>query len=260
MKIFCFLLSVLTVLFTTACDNDSIVETTNIDKIETTAEETTQPSLNPEFPEMMLNDTDTVTNVQYIHNVRLLGGDERSYHIRIALLDVASTEFTGKACYFDAIDPSTNTLVAYKRLVGASTVCYAINEKNFLTIWVTSLSYRTENSNMTIRSDPFNFTGMSAIGESIKPSFLVFDNANMFSKGDLDDPNIRQMLQFYIENFLDTLWDCLDRQKNEYTYLMSNDHVFLDYCSEKMPSMALIAEMWKNMDSIQSIMDVYGIR
>ncbi len=261
MKFLYLFLSILIVLFAIACGDDSIVETTNLEKIETTAAaDTSRHPLNTEFPEMMLNDTDHVTNVQYINGVRLLGGDEKFYHIRIAFLDVAGTEFTGKACYFDAIDLSTNTLVAHKRLAGASTVCYAINDKNFLTIWVTSLSYRTENNHMTIRSDPFNFTCMTAIGESIDPSFLVLDNANMFSKGGLDDPNNRQMLQLYIENFLDTLLDSLDQRKDKYTYLMSNDRVFLDYCGERAPSMGLIAEMWQNMNSVQSIMDCYGIR
>ncbi len=259
MKIFCLLLAFWITFSLVACGNTPIADTTDSGEVESTSEET-PPSIPDEpLPDMMLNDTDTVTDIKYINGVRLCGGDETLYDIRCVLLDVESTEFTGKACYFDAIDPSTNTLIAYKRIVGASTLCYAINEKNFLTIWVTSVSYRPENGNLTVRSDPFDLRCLSALGESITPSFLVLANANMFSKGGMNDPRQREMLQNSILNFLETLCNRFDQGKERYTYLMSNDPTFLDHCDGKTPSMTLLADMWNDMDSIQAIMEFYGI-
>ncbi len=249
---------------TTASSGSVLSETTAATDMTTAATEissTTSASDVPAvMPPMALKETDTVTAVKQIDSVRMLGGDDTRYSIRVALLDTDDREALGKACYFDAIDPENGAIIAHKRISGASTISYQISEANqTISISVTFVSYLSDNNRLTIASNLYQFTNLDLIGNTVDPCFLGLPQSESFSQVEMF-PKERAIGLFglRVEACVYAISDKLSCERT-YLYLMTNDEVFLAHCGDSTENASLLCELWEAMDDITVIMEAYGI-
>ncbi len=216
----------------------------------------TQPS-----PDLLLRDGDTVTEVIQIDDVRLLGGDDKRYTVRIALLDVEGSEVSGKGCYFDAIDPETGTVIAHKRLIGASTVSYYKDSSNHsIAISATGLAFDPERAVFSLASELYDFSCITEIGLPIEPQFHGSSKGEGFSLADVENTErVLRRLNDKLYYFLPAMGDKLHKEIDDFTYLMSNDAAFLSYCGEQPPTPQLLFEFWERIRDLSDLMEHYTL-
>ncbi len=237
---------------------ESTTETTSAETTESTtlSQTPTQPS-----PDLLLREGDTVTEVIQIDSVRLLGGDDKRYTVRIALLDVEGSEVSGKGCYFDAVDPETGTVIAHKRLLGASTVSY-YKDSTYHTIAIsaTGMSFDPERAVFSLASELYDFSCISEIGLPIEPQFHGLSEGEGFSLAEMENTErVLSWLNARLLPFLPAMSNKLYEEMDDFTYLMSNDIAFLTHCGEQTPTVNLLFEFWEQIRDLSDLMKHYTL-